>query len=95
MISSKFIVVGMLEGTYLHIPFHVCFKLSVVRVTKKNFKNPAVPSKNTQNPKPKHKIPQNIPTRQINPQNLWMEGSPEYCKTSRSMTSAKAKSGQQ
>lgn len=35
MISSKVIVVVMLEGIYLRIPFHVCLKLSVICVTKK------------------------------------------------------------
>lgn len=43
MTSLKIIVVGMLEGTYLHIPFHVCLKLSVVHVTKKIIKKPHPP----------------------------------------------------
>lgn len=52
MISSKVIVVGMLEGTYLHIPFHVCLKLSIICVTKK-IKPPSSPAKNTKTPKTK------------------------------------------
>lgn len=99
MTSSKVIVVGMLEGTRLHIPFHICLNLSVVYVTKKKkTKKPThtLPKK-TQNPKTKAKKPSK-PTNKTNKkgQNLWVEGSPGSSKTSaQDMNAAKVKSGWQ